>query len=308
MNLGSAGAHWDVIGVGANSVDYVYRLPAAPATEGQHAKLRVGSHSVSCGGQVATALSTAAAMGLRAKYIGTLGSDRNGFLMKAELERRGIDISHVVVRCFPNPYAVILVVQPTGERIVLWDRPAGVSLRPEDLPADVLSQTRVLHVDDVDEDASIAAARRAREAGVEVTSDIERATPRTWDLVEAVTLPIFAEDAPRALTGEQDIEAALRIIRRRHSGLLCVTLGAKGAIMLEGDRMHRAPGFPVRAIDTTGAGDVFRGALIYALLRGDEPAVMLRFANAAASISCTRDGAMNSVPTAAETTAFMAAS
>jgi sugar/nucleoside kinase (ribokinase family) len=308
MNLGSAGAHWDVVGVGANSVDYVYRLPAAPATKGQHAKLRVDSHTVFCGGQVTTALSTAAAMGLRAKYIGTLGSDRNGFLMKAELERRGIDIADVVVRNAPNPYAVILVVQPTGERIVLWDRPAGAGLRPEELPTDVLRQARVLHVDDVDEAASIAAARQGREAGVHVTSDIERATARTWDLVEAVTVPVFAEDAPRELTGEQDIEAALRVIRQRHAGLLCVTLGARGAIMLEGDRVHRAPGFPVRAVDTTGAGDVFRGALIYALLRGDEPAGMLRFANAAASISCTRDGAMNSVPTAAETTAFLAAS
>jgi sulfofructose kinase len=308
MSLGSAGTHWDVVGVGANSVDYVYRLPAAPATEGQHAKLRVDSHTVSCGGQVTTALSTAAAMGLRAKYIGTLGSDRNGFLMKAELERRGIDVRDVVVRDAPNPYAVILVVQPTGERIVLWDRPAGAGLRPDELPPDVLGRTRVLHVDDVDEEASIAAARRGREAGVQVTSDIERATARTWDLVEAVTVPVFAEDAPRALTGEHDIERALRVIRRRHPGLLCVTLGARGAIMLEGDRVHRAPGFPVQAVDTTGAGDVFRGALIYALLRGDDPAGMLRFANAAASISCTRDGAMNSVPTAAETAAFLAAS
>ena len=143
MTLGSAGAHWDVVGVGANSVDYVYRLPAAPATEGQHAKLRIQSHTVSCGGQVTTALSTAAAMGLRAKYIGTLGSDRNGFFMKAELERRGIDLGDVVIRDAPNPYAVILVVQPTGERIVLWDRPAGTGLRPEELPAGVLGRRQV---------------------------------------------------------------------------------------------------------------------------------------------------------------------
>src|SRR5262245_994108 len=266
MIRGSAGTAWDVVGVGANSVDYVYRLPAAPATEGQHAKLRIESHTVSCGGQVTTALCTAAAMGLRAKYIGTLGSDSNAFLMKAELERRGIDLGDVVVRPGPNPYAVILVVQPTGERIVLWERPAGAGLRPDEIPADVLARTRLLHVDDVDEEASIAAARKAREAGAHVTSDIERATGRTWELVEAVTLPIFAEDAPVALTGEADVESALRVIRRRHRGLLCVTLGARGAIMLEGDRMHRAPGFAVHAVDTTGAGDVFRGALIYALL------------------------------------------
>ena len=301
-------AQWDVIGVGANSVDYVYRLPAAPATEGQHAKLRIESHTVSCGGQVTTALSTAAAMGLRAKYIGTLGSDSNGFLMKAELARRGIDVGDVVVRTSANPFAVILVIQPTGERIVLWARAASEGLRPDELPRDILERTRVLHVDDVDEEASIAAARMARDAGAHVTSDIEKATSRTWDLVEAVSIPIFAEDAPRALTGEHDLAAALRAIRKRHSGLLCVTLGARGAIMLDGDRMHRAPGYPVRAVDTTGAGDVFRGALIYALLRGDDPPGMLRFATAAASLSCTREGAMNSVPTADETAAFLAAS
>ena len=301
-------AQWDVIGVGANSVDYVYRLPAAPATEGQHAKLRIESHTVSCGGQVTTALSTAAAMGLRAKYIGTLGSDSNGFLMKAELARRGIDVGDVVVRSSANPFAVILVIQPTGERIVLWARTASEGLRPDELPHEVLERTRVLHVDDVDEEASIAAARMARDAGAHVTSDIEKATSRTWDLVEAVSIPIFAEDAPLALTGERDLDAALRAIRKRHSGLLCVTLGARGAIMLDGDRVHRAPGYPVHAVDTTGAGDVFRGALIYALLRGEDPSGMLRFANAAASLSCTREGAMNSVPTAAETAAFLAAS
>ena len=304
----SAGTEWDVVGVGANSVDYVYRLPAAPATQGQHAKLRIESHTVSCGGQVTTALCTAAAMGLRAKYIGTLGSDGNGFLMKAELGRRGIDLGHVIVRQGPNPYAVILVVQPIGERIVLWERPANTRLSPDEIPGDILERTKVVHVDDVDEEASISAALKARRSGAHVTSDIERATGRTWDLVEAVTLPIFAEDAPRALTGEADLEMALRTIRRRHSGLLCVTLGSRGAMMLEGDRLHRSPGFAVHAVDTTGAGDVFRGALIYALLRGDDPAGMLRFANAAASISCTRPGAIASVPTAVETDAVLSGS
>jgi sugar/nucleoside kinase (ribokinase family) len=103
----SEGTEWDVVGVGANSVDYVYRLPAAPATEGQHAKLRIESHTVSCGGQVTTALCTAAAMGLRAKYIGTLGSDTNGFLMKAELGRRGIDLGHAIVRHGDDPAGML---------------------------------------------------------------------------------------------------------------------------------------------------------------------------------------------------------
>jgi sugar/nucleoside kinase (ribokinase family) len=59
-------------------------------------------------------------------------------------------------------------------------------------------------------------------------------------------------------------------------------------MLLDGDRLHHALGFEVDAVDTTGARDVFRGALMSALLRGDTPEAMLRFANNAAGISCTR--------------------
>jgi sugar/nucleoside kinase (ribokinase family) len=78
--------------------------------------------------------------------------------------------------------------------------------------------------------------------------------------------------------------------------MLCVTLGSRGAMLLAGDELFEAPAFRVEAIDTTGAGDVFRGALIFSLLRGDPPESMLRFANAAAAVSCTREGAIASVP------------
>jgi len=72
----------DVVGVGANSVDFVYRLPSFPAPDSSFAKLRISEHLISCGGQVTTALATCAAMGLRTSYIGTIGSDRNGDAMR----------------------------------------------------------------------------------------------------------------------------------------------------------------------------------------------------------------------------------
>jgi sugar/nucleoside kinase (ribokinase family) len=61
----------------------------------------------------------------------------------------------------------------------------------------------------------------------------------------------------------------------------------------------------VRAVDATGAGDVFRGAFIYALLRGDSPVEILRFANVAAALSCTREGALDSVPRRREVEEFL---
>jgi len=210
-----------------------------------------------------------------------------------------------VIRDVTNQFAVIMVDEHAGERIVLWDRHEGLTLRPRELPTELLTAARVLHVDDVDQEAAIRAASIAREAGVTVTSDIDRVTPLTEELVSTVTMPIFAEHVPRALTGETDFERALRKLRRLNDGMMCITLGPRGAMLLDGDRLHQAPAFQVDAVDTTGAGDVWRGALIVALLRGDSPDDMLRFANAAAGVSCTRLGAINGVPTLEETRALM---
>ena len=299
------GAPFDVIGIGANSVDYVYRLPAYPERHGPNAKMRISSHSLCTGGQVATMLCTCASMGLRAKYIGATGTDDNGRRVREELAHRGIDMDDAVIRDVTNQFAVIMVDEHAGERIVLWDRAEGLLLRPRELPAEVLALARAVHVDDVDQEAAIAAAKIAREMGRIVSSDIDRITPRTEALVAAVTIPIFAEHVPEALTGEADFERAMRKLRRLNDGLMIVTLGPRGAMALDGDRVYHEPAFQVDAVDTTGAGDVFRGALIAALLKGETSRDAMRFANAAAGVSCTRLGAINGVPAYDEAAALM---
>jgi len=304
MSAPGAAAAFDVLGIGANSVDYVYRLPAYPERDGPNAKMRISGHSLCTGGQVATALCTCASMGLRAKYIGATGTDDNGRRVREELARHGIDMIDAVIRDVTNQFAVIMVDEHAGERIVLWDRAEGLLLRPRELPPEVLASSRVVHVDDVDQEASIMAAEIARGAGRIVTSDIDRITPRTEALVQAVTIPIFAEHVPAALTGEPDFERALRKLRRLNAGLMCVTLGPRGAVGLDGDTFYHEPAFTVDAVDTTGAGDVFRGAFITALLRGEASRDAMRFANAAAAISCTRLGAINGVPTFDEAAAL----
>jgi sulfofructose kinase len=298
---------FDVLGIGANSVDYVYRLPAYPEADGPNAKMRISSHTVCCGGQMATALATCMAMGLRVKYIGATGTDDNGRRIREELGRRGIDMSDAVIRDVTNQFAVIMVDEQLGERIVLWDRHDGLVLRDRELPADLLTAARVVHVDDVDQNAAITAARIARAGGSIVTSDIDRLTPRTEELVAAVTMPIFAEHVPKTLSGEDDFERALRKLRRLNPGMMCVTLGPRGAVLLDGDRFHHQPAFDVHVVDTTGAGDVFRGGFIYALVQRKPIDEALRIANAAAAVSCTRLGALNGVPTLDEVHELMAA-
>jgi len=293
-------ASWDVVGVGCNSVDYVYRLPASPVANSPTAKMRITSHTVSCGGQMATALAACAALGLRTAYVGAIGDDDNGRRIRAELERRGVDVSLLMTRECDNRFAVITVDERTGERIVLWDRDERLNLGREEISAAAIAAARLVHVDDEDQEAAIVAATLARDAGVPATSDIDRLTNRTGELVSAVSIPIFNEHSLPAITGEADIERALRQLRRSHAGILCVTLGPRGAMMLVGDELVFEPGCEVAAVDTTGAGDVFRAGFIHALLNGEPPHDLLRFANAAAAISCTRQGAISSVPSMEE--------
>jgi sulfofructose kinase len=297
---------WDVVGVGANSVDFVNLLPACPQPQGPHAKMRIRRQIVACGGQMTTAMAACARLGLRAKYVGVTGTDENGRRIRAEMSHHQVDMADAVIRDVPNQFAVIMVDESTGERIVLWDRDERLQLRPRELPVEAIRFARLVHVDDVDQGAAIDAARCARQAGVPVTSDIDRLTDRTEELVAAVTMPIFAEHVPLALTGRKDPESALRALRSSHDGLLCVTLGAQGAIALDGDTLVRSPAFPIHAIDTTGAGDVFRGGFIYALLQRWPIAEILRFANAGAAVSCTRFGALAGVPDLEEVRAQLA--
>ena len=299
-------ARWDVIGIGENSVDSVSILPGYPQPTGPSAKMRIRERHILCGGQMATAMCACASLGLRAKYVGVTGTDDNGRRIRAELQGRNVDISDLVIRDVENRFAVILVDENTGDRIVLWDRDDQLRLRESELPVEALGATRVVHVDDVDDEVAIRAAKLARDAGAIVTSDIDRLTPRTEELAATVTHAIFAQHVPVHLTGLHDVEASLRKLRNRLDNVLIVTLGEHGSSALEGDRFYHEPAFKVHAVDTTGAGDVFRGGFIYALVNGLAMDQALRTANAAAAVSCTRLGALNGVPTLAEVRELMA--
>ena len=170
-----------------------------------------------------------------------IGSDDNGTRVQEALVARGVDVADAVVHHGPNQFAVILVDERTGERMVLWSRDDTIALRADELPPALLPSARIVHVDDVNQQAAIQVATLARAAGAIVTSDIDRVTDRTEELVAAVSIPILAEHVPAALTGESQIGRALRILHERHGTLMCVTLGRSGAMIVDDGRVHYAP-------------------------------------------------------------------
>jgi sulfofructose kinase len=311
VNRATAPPEVDVIGLGENSVDRVLTVPHLPGAADAASKMRVASATRSCGGQVATAVAACAALGLRASYAGATGDDDDGRLVRETLSTRDVHLHNLhTVTGAPTRWATILL-DPTGERVVLWDRDERLSLTDAQVAAIDVGAARLIHVDDTDVRASIQLATMARAAGKLVTTDIDAgAQVRGAEvpgagarvLLTLATHPILSEEALAVLSGEADPERGLRALRRECAGVLCVTLGARGALALEGDILLSAPGIPVTPVDTTGAGDVFRAGFIFGLLAGWPVAETLRFANRAAALSCTRLGAISGVPTLAEIT------
>ena len=290
----SLGVMFDVVGVGTNSVDDVLLLKESARTALSSGKARVVERRVMPGGQTATVMAACAQLGLRASYVGAFGSDAHASLIRRTLLEQDIELSGAVECDAPNRTAVI-VVAPDGHRTVLWHRSEGLKVSPSNIRPESLN-ARVVHVDDDDPVLALHASRMARDAGTPVTSDIEHLSETVEELIAAVTHPILEQHLPAQLTGESDPERALRKLRRLNPGMLCITLAERGAAALDGDDFHFAPAFNVKVADNTGAGDVFRAGFIYGLLQRWAVPDILRFANAAAAVSCTRLGAIPSVP------------
>jgi sugar/nucleoside kinase (ribokinase family) len=293
----------DVLGLGECSLDDVWVLPGAlPWGRKGHAarRERLG------GGQVATAMVAAARLGLRAGFVGAVGDDAAGAAVLEGLGAEGVDVSRVrVVPGGATRSALILVDSHTGERTVIEHSDRRVTLPPAAIDAARLAEARVLHVDATQLATSLAAAKLAREAGVVVSLDVDHSRPGLSELLALTDVCVTSEALPHELTGEADLEQALRKLAALTGAFVGCTLGPRGAAALDGGHLVLSPAFPVDVVDTTACGDTFHAALIAALLDGAEVGEALRFANAAAGLKC-RDLGRRGCPTRAEVDALLA--
>jgi sulfofructose kinase len=257
------------------------------------------------GGQIGTALSACARLGLKASYIGSFGSDPLGVMSKQSLLDAGVDVSNArTVEGATNQFAVILVDARSGERTVLWDRHPALTFDPQDIPRDAVSSGRMLIVDCHETPAATVAARYARETGVPTVIDVEKVRPGIGELLQQIDVLIAAQDFPAALTGYEEIGRALEAMAAEYPSarLVCATLGEGGSLALCDGREIRTPAFQVDCVDSTGAGDAFRGGFAAGCLLMPDADVedILNYANAVAALNCRALGARGGLPTSAE--------
>ena len=288
-----------MLGIGLNATDTLLLVPEYPAYAG---KIAFDREMLSPGGQVATAVVACAKLGLRAKYIGTIGDDLRGQIQRESLEGTGVDTSSLIVRpgC-PNQTAYIIIDERTGERTVLWRRENSLRLRPEEIHPDEIRCSRLLHIDGYDTEAAAFAAEIARKNGVPVSLDVDTVYPGFEAVLKQVDFLVAGSGWPAKWTGETDPFSALwRLQREYRFQVTAMTLGDHGALALQDDQWYYSPAFHVSCVDTTGAGDAFHGAFCYCLVRGFPLDQALEFSNAAAALNCTAIGARGHIPVLSE--------
>ncbi len=302
------GRPFDVVGFGENSVDLLLVTDGYPE---RNTKQRVRRYMEQPGGQVATAMVACARLGWRARYIGRVGDDRHAAIGLNSLREAGVDTTAVQVAAgAASRLAFILVDASTGSRTVLWSRDDRLAMLPGEVPVEAVRSGRVLHVDASDPEAAEAAARVAHAEGIRTTVDVEQVTPFTSALLGCIDVVIAAASFPTAFTGYMPVGRALAALADAFPrAIVCVTLGEEGSLARCEGREIRTPAFPVHAIDSTGAGDVFRAGFIAGWLKdGDDAEIeeVLRYANAAAALKCRGLGARAAIPRAAEVEALLA--
>jgi sugar/nucleoside kinase (ribokinase family) len=292
---------FDIAGFGLNSIDLVTVVAEYPVS---NTKQRLQRFARLPGGQIATAMATCARLGWRASYIGSFGDDDLGALSRESLTREGVDITASrTVAGATNQFAVVIVDARSGERTVLWDRHPLLGTAPADVAQAAVTAGRLLIVDCHQTAASAQAARYAREAGIPTIVDVEKVRPGIGELLQNIDVIIAAEEFPSALTGHEDLGRALKSLARDFgASLACVTLGAHGSLAWCNGREIWSPAFSVDCVDSTGAGDAFRGAFAAGclLLPDGDIEDVLSYANAVAALNCRALGARGGLPTAEE--------
>jgi len=297
--------NFDVVGVGLNATDTLLLVPHFPAYAG---KAPFHEEIVSPGGQVASAMVTCASLGLKTKYIGTVGDDERGRIQMESLRHSGIDLEHVQIRqgC-ANQSAYIIIDRATGERTVLWRRDDCLRISPSEIAPEQITCARLLHIDGHDTAAVEHAARIARRAGIPVTVDVDTIYHGFDRVLPHVDYLIASSEFPIQWTNESDPFRALEMIQREYKmRVAAMTLGAHGSLALEAGKFFYSPAFVVNCVDTTGAGDIFHGAFCYAVLQRMPLREALDFSNAMAALNCTALGARGGIRSRAEAIALMA--
>ncbi|GAA4693563.1 ribokinase [Streptomyces youssoufiensis] len=298
----------DLVVVGSANADLVIGVRRRPAAGETVLGSDLATYPGGKGGNQAVA---AARLGARTALLARVGDDAHGRLLLDTQRAAGVDTRPVLVGGAPTGVALI-TVDPSGDNSIVVSPGANARLTPADIEAaaPLLAAARVVSLQLEIPLETVAAAVRAVGPDTRVVLNPSPPAPLPPDVLAACDPLVVNEHEARSLldgdpAGAGDDPAAwAAALLGRGSRSVVITLGPAGALAADPRGQTRVPGVPVEAVDTTGAGDAFTGALAWRLGTGDDLATAVRYAVRVGAAAVTRPGAQQSYPTAAEVAAL----
>ncbi|WP_084019898.1 carbohydrate kinase family protein [Vulcanisaeta thermophila] len=249
-------------------------------------------------------------LGLRSRFLGSVGNDQFGDVLIDELRREGVDVRFIKRVSHDRTGTVLVLVGLDGSKRMIRYAGANLGLTPDDITSDVLEGVSHVHVALGRVEIIDMVKRLSKSLGV--TMSVDGGSPlakKGLDVISEVMSGVdvwFMNSFEARELGKSDnvVRAAHNILNRVMVKELVVTLGPRGAMLFRDGEIKYSDAFKVVPVDTTGAGDVFAASYIVARLLGLDPMDRLVFSNAAASLKVSRRGA-RSAPTLREVLDFL---
>ena len=294
-----------IVGIGANVFDTLYRLESYPKED---TKRKAQSVTESGGGPCGTGLVAAAKLGARCAYIGNCSDDGAGQFLREDFERYGVSTAYMTPVSNTGAFrSCIWLCDDTAARTCVFHRGTVPGTEIGEREAEAIAGAEILMVDGNDLQAAIAGAEVARQNGTDVLYDAGGLYDGIEKLLALTDILIPSEEFALGHTGEENVANAARKLWQMYSPkVVVITQGKEGGILFDGKQVLRYPAFPVDAIDTNGSGDVFHGAFAFALTKGMDYARACVFSSAVSALKCTKIGARLGVPGYSETIEFLA--
>ncbi|MDR7377451.1 sulfofructose kinase [Rhodoferax ferrireducens] len=291
--------------VGHAALDHCFDIAEFPS---QPTKTPAQAYRMVSGGMAANAAIAAARLGARVGLFGAVGDDEAGRFLAQRVHSYGVDCQGL--QRVPGATSSIsaVVIDAQGERQIFNCR--GDALRnAEALDVSFLRGSDVVMVDPRWMAGAITALRWSRTAGVLSMLDGDLSPQEDLQTLSPLAdWSVFSESGLAAFAPALSVDAALQSALDAGTQVAVVTLGPRGVRWKRGSEgvLHTIPSFPVKALDTNGAGDVFHAALALALAQGQGDRSAIRFAAAAAALKCQRNGGVVNGPDRAELDQFLA--
>lgn len=302
-----------ILVIGELNVDLIVSgLPSLPALGRE---LTCTGFSRALGSSSAIFSRALAGLGAQVDYMGKVGDDDNGRFMLAQLQGVGIGTQGVIIDPAVQTGVTISLTYPDEKAQVTYlGSIADYDLADVNLGA--LGDYTHLHMASMYLQLGLQPAfpellRRAKELNLTTSLDPGWDPYERWNgvLLEAlsvVDILFVNEHEARAIAGVEAVDAASTVLAERVN-LVIAKLGAAGALAADREGVFKSPAFPVKVVDTTGAGDSFNAGFIYkSIVKSGTKSEALRFANACGAIATTRVGGASSVPSASEVETFLA--